>query len=102
MLAGVGLAGAYGFYSLCAIISIFFVAKCCIKLSLPKREDIEGSRAHAYMLGERGIITKEDVAKIIAIISEQGRTGNPGDGLIYVSDVEKVYRVKTGLENGDT
>ncbi len=27
-------------------------------------EDIEGSRAHAYMLGERGIISKEDVAKI--------------------------------------
>jgi len=29
-------------------------------------EDIEGSRAHAYMLGERGIISKEDVAKIDA------------------------------------
>lgn len=27
-------------------------------------EDIEGSRSHAYMLGERGIISKEDVAKI--------------------------------------
>lgn len=27
-------------------------------------EDIEGSRAHAYMLGERGIISKEDVASI--------------------------------------
>lgn len=27
-------------------------------------EDIEGSRAHAYMLGERGIISKEDVEKI--------------------------------------
>ena len=29
-------------------------------------EDIEGSRAHAYMLGERGVISKEDVAKIDA------------------------------------
>ena len=38
--------------------------------------------------------------KHINIISEYGKTLNPGDGLIYVSDVEKVYRVKTGLENG--
>jgi len=43
---------------------------------------------------------KTEVDKIIAIISEYGRTGNPGDGLIYVSDVKIVYRVKTGLENG--
>jgi len=33
-------------------------------------EDIEGSRAHAYMLGERGIIKKEDVDKIDAGLSE--------------------------------
>ncbi len=33
-------------------------------------EDIEGSRAHAYMLGERGIISKEDVAKIDAGLAE--------------------------------
>jgi nitrogen regulatory protein P-II 1 len=45
------------------------------------------------------VCNKENVDKIVAIISEQGRTGNPGDGLIYVSDVEKAYRVKTGLEN---
>ncbi len=43
----------------------------------------------------------ENVDKIVTIISEQGRTGNPGDGIIYVSDVEKAYRVKTGLENGE-
>ena len=48
------------------------------------------------------IVSKiEDVDKIISIISEYGRTGNSGDGLIYISDVYKVYRVKTGLENGE-
>lgn len=47
------------------------------------------------------VCNKENVDKIVAIISEQGRTGNPGDGIIYVSDVKKVYRVKTGLENGE-
>ena len=40
-----------------------------------------------------------DVKKIVGIISSLGRTGNPGDGIIYVSDVEKAFRVKTGLEN---
>lgn len=38
-----------------------------------------------------------DEAKIVAIISEHGKTGNSGDGLIYVSNVEQVYRVKTGV-----
>jgi nitrogen regulatory protein P-II 1 len=41
----------------------------------------------------------EDVDTICAIICEYGCTLNPGDGLIYISDIEKVYRVKTGLEN---
>jgi nitrogen regulatory protein P-II 1 len=40
-----------------------------------------------------------DVNKIIEIISQQGRTGLPGDGIIYVSDVEKAIRVKTGKED---
>ena len=39
-----------------------------------------------------------EVEKIVSIISEKGRTGNPGDGLIYVSDLYKVFRLKTGLE----
>lgn len=43
----------------------------------------------------------EDVDTMCAIICEYGCTLNPGDGLIYVSDVEKVYRVKTGLGNGE-
>ena len=41
-----------------------------------------------------------DVEKIVSIISSNGRTGNPGDGIIYVSEIQKVYKVSTGLENG--
>ncbi len=36
------------------------------------------------------------VEKVVSIISLFARTGNPGDGIIYVSKVEKVFRVKTG------
>jgi len=46
------------------------------------------------------VITKDAVNKVIQIISEFGKTLNPGDGLIYVSDVNQVYRVKDGLSNG--
>ena len=42
-----------------------------------------------------------DVDEIVNIISLKGRTGNPGDGLIYVSDIQKVIRVRTGLETED-
>jgi len=41
------------------------------------------------------------IETIVSIISENGRTLNLGDGIIYVSDVEKLYRVKTGLESGE-
>jgi nitrogen regulatory protein P-II 1 len=44
------------------------------------------------------VVNKNDVDKVIHIISEQGQTLKPGDGIIYVSDVSCVYRVKTGLK----
>jgi nitrogen regulatory protein P-II 1 len=46
------------------------------------------------------ICADSEVENIVSIISSTGRTGNPGDGIIYVSDVDKVYKVGTGLENG--
>jgi nitrogen regulatory protein P-II 1 len=46
------------------------------------------------------VVGKNDVDKVVHIISEQGKTLNPGDGIIYVSDVNQVYRVKDGLKNG--
>ena len=42
------------------------------------------------------VCNKNDADKIVAIISENGRTGNPGDGIIYVSDVQRAIRVKNG------
>lgn len=45
------------------------------------------------------VCNKNDVDKIVCIIAEHGRTGNPGDGIIYVSDVNQIYRVKDGLKN---
>ena len=47
------------------------------------------------------VCNENDVDKIVGIISQKGRTGNPGDGIICVSEIEKVYKVKTGQENGE-
>lgn len=46
------------------------------------------------------VVENNTVDTIVRIISEHGKTHNPGDGIIYVSNVEKAFRVKTGLENG--
>ena len=46
------------------------------------------------------VIEDNQIGRVVNIISEYGRTVNPGDGIIYVSCVDKVYRVKTGKENG--
>lgn len=45
------------------------------------------------------VCNDSDVEKIVSIISNKGRTGNHGDGIIYVSEIQKVYKVKTGLES---
>jgi nitrogen regulatory protein P-II 1 len=42
------------------------------------------------------VCNDEKVAQIVSIISEKGRSLEPGDGLIYVSHVEGAYKVKTG------
>ena len=42
------------------------------------------------------VCTDKDVDKIVSLISEHGRTGNPGDGIIYVSEVKEAYRIKNG------
>ena len=47
------------------------------------------------------VVNKEQVNTVVNIISEYGKTLHSGDVLIYVSDVEKTYRVKTGMENGE-
>jgi nitrogen regulatory protein P-II 1 len=42
------------------------------------------------------VCNDERVAQIVDIISEKGRSVEPGDGLIYISPVEQAIRVKTG------
>lgn len=42
--------------------------------------------------------TEKDTAPIIEIIKSRARTGRRGDGIIFVSPIEKAVRVRDGLE----
>ncbi len=42
------------------------------------------------------VVKDEMVGKIIETVSEKLRTGNIGDGKIFVSGMEDAYRVRTG------
>ncbi len=41
------------------------------------------------------LISDEHIEKIISVIRENGRTGYNGDGMIVVSPVDEVYKIRT-------
>lgn len=45
------------------------------------------------------VCKKEDVGSIIEVIHKYGSTGEKGDGMIYVSEVIKVFKIRTGIES---
>ena len=47
------------------------------------------------------VVADENVDKVIATIIEAAKTGKIGDGKIFVTNVEKVIRIRTGEENED-
>ncbi len=42
------------------------------------------------------LVSDEQVASVVAVISEAAKTGKIGDGKIFVSDVSDVVRIRTG------
>lgn len=42
------------------------------------------------------VCQNEQAQKAIDIIVENGKTPDPGDGIIYVSDIEDALKIKTG------
>ncbi len=47
------------------------------------------------------IVNEEDLEDIIQVIQENARTGEVGDGKIFVSDVLEVIRIRTGERGSD-
>ncbi len=47
------------------------------------------------------VVSDEDVDNCIEAITKGAHTGKIGDGKIFVSDVERVIRIRTGEENDE-
>ncbi|NOX66597.1 MAG: P-II family nitrogen regulator [Chlorobi bacterium] len=45
------------------------------------------------------ICTQERVEELVSVIAKYAHTGQSGDGWIFVSDIEKSVRIKTGEHN---
>lgn len=41
----------------------------------------------------------EDLLRFVDIVRENGRTGQRGDGVIFVTKIEQVVKIRTGDEN---
>lgn len=48
------------------------------------------------------VTSDEKVEKIINTIVNISRTGETGDGKIFISDIERVIRIRSGEENEDS
>ena len=47
------------------------------------------------------VVAEADLEKLIDVIVKAAKTGEPGDGKIFVSDVRDVIRIRTGEKGAD-
>jgi len=47
------------------------------------------------------VVPDKRVSEIVEVLLENGRTGNSGDGKIFISEVEKAVRIRTGEADND-
>ncbi|MFO7819961.1 MAG: P-II family nitrogen regulator [Halanaerobacter sp.] len=48
------------------------------------------------------VVQSDKVDQLIDVITDSSRTGNVGDGKIFVYGIDKVVRIRTGEEDEDT
>src|SRR3569623_86244 len=48
------------------------------------------------------VVQDEQVERAVEAIAQSARTGKIGDGKIFITDVERVVRIRTGEEGPDT
>ncbi len=66
------------------------------------RESVqEAGHAFARKTKLEIVVRDSQVDLIVSAIAEAARTGKPGDGKIFVYEVARVMRIRTGEENED-
>ena len=47
------------------------------------------------------VVSSDDVDNVVNVIVENAKTGKIGDGKIFVTDIEKIIRIRTGETDED-
>lgn len=53
---------------------------------------------HSRVIKLEMVCKDENVEKVCEIFQQQGRTGSRGDGLVYISAIEDVIRIRDGAK----
>ena len=67
-----------------------------------KEDDMPSLRfpvTHSKMTKIEIVCKQEDVEPIVKVIHEHGGRGEKGEGLIYVTEVLQIFKVRTGKES---
>ncbi len=63
------------------------------------RLSLEAGGAYTEKAKLEFVCRSEDVARLVELICQEGRTGHRGDGHIAIVDVERCVKIRTGDEN---
>lgn len=47
------------------------------------------------------VCSDRDVERLVGVVLEAGRTGEPGDGMVFVSEVSQAVRIRDGVSGDD-
>lgn len=66
----------------------------------PKHRDlsVESGTWYTEMVKLEVVCTERDLDQLLTVIREAGRTGQPGDGIVFVTRIERAVKVRTGEE----
>lgn len=65
-----------------------------------KEKIVEGDVEYVQKAKLELVVREELVEKVLALIERNAHTGNPGDGKIFIYNVDDVVRIRTG-ERGE-
>jgi nitrogen regulatory protein P-II 1 len=63
------------------------------------RMSLEEEAAYTEKAKLELVCQADDVDRVIDLVRQHAKTGQRGDGVIFVSDVERVVKIRTGDEN---
>ncbi len=60
------------------------------------RVSLEAGTAYTEHVKIEFVCAEPDVARLLTLVRERARTGEPGDGIVFVAPVEGTVKIHTG------